>query len=89
MQRACDDACERWSRARDGWETIKFVLAHDQQPADSVVVNEAGSLRSLTYQGARSADMPTIVVVYRWSRTDVTIVEARFSAAVASFSGRA
>ena len=87
--KAYDDACERWTRASDALEAVKYVLVHDPEPPDSVVVDELGRVRALTWHGAKSADMPTIVVVYVWDTQNITILEARFSNAKAQQFGHA
>lgn len=86
---AFDAACNQWDRAEDGWETVKWVLAHDPEPADSYVLDDAGRHRVLTWQGASSAHMPTITVVYEWDNENVTILDARFENAKAQRFGHA
>lgn len=73
---AVDDACEKWERARDAWDSITWSLARD--PTVGAALNEAGTVRSLIFEGARSIKMPTVEVIYVHDRTTVTIVEATF-----------
>jgi hypothetical protein len=84
---AIDDAKQRWSRARDAWETITWTLAHDPQVGKPVT--ESGLTRSFTIDGARSIDMPTVTVLYAISRFELTIHDALFEDAKYAQAGRA
>ncbi len=85
---AYDDAVIRWARADDAWQGILWTIARDPL-AESRPLNESGSLRVLTSEGARSIDLPTLTIVYEYDDQYVTIKTARFSDAKTSFSSRA
>jgi len=82
------EAVQRWARADDAWKGVTWVLARDPV-SDSKPLNETGKLRVFTSEGARSIGLPTLTVIYEYDTQYVTIRDARFSDAKASFSGRA
>lgn len=53
-----DAAKQRWSRAKDAWETITWTLAHD--PEVGKPLTESGRTRTFTIDGARSISLPTV-----------------------------
>lgn len=85
---AHDAAIERWPRAEDAWQGITWTVARDPI-GESEALNEAGTLRALTSEGARSIGLPTLTIIYEHDRQYVTIKEARFTDAKAPFAGRA
>jgi hypothetical protein len=87
VSEAVDDARERWARADDAWNAVTWALMRD--PAVGVPLSETGKARALTFDGARSIDMPTIMVVYEFDAQFVTIKSARFEDAAATHAGRA
>jgi hypothetical protein len=87
VQSAVDDACERWERAAEAWDTVTWVLARD--PAAGVPLCEGGKSRALTVEGARAIKMPTIIVLYEVQRGLIIIHKARFEEAQALQAGTA
>ena len=86
VQRIVDEAMERWARAENAWETVQWALAHD--PTVGEPLTEGGTARALSFQGARSIDMPTVTVLYVIEPEFVTIHSARFEDAQAFQAGR-
>lgn len=84
---AIDAAKQRWSRAKDAWETITWTLAHD--PEVGKPLTESGRTRSFTIDGARSIGLPTVTVLYVTSRFELTIQDAKFEEAKFAQAGRA
>lgn len=82
-----DEACERWARADDVWQAVTWAVARD--PTVGVQLSESGNARSLTLDGARSIDAPTVTIVYTFDEHSVTIHRARFENARAMNAGRA
>ena len=87
VRKACDEACMRWTRAQDAWEGVTWAIVHDVNAG--APINEAGTLRALELDGARSNDTPTVWVLYGVDATVVTVHEARFSEAAVWKIGRA
>jgi hypothetical protein len=85
---AYDHAITRWARADDAWQGITWTIARDPI-GESIPLNESGTLRVLTSEGARSIDLPTLTVIYEYDDHYVTIKDARFTDAKASFASRA
>lgn len=86
-QQSLDDACMRWTRADDAWQAITWAILHDVSVGTPI--NEAGILRALELDGARSNDTPTVWVLYGVEPTVLTVYEARFSEAAHWQAGRA
>lgn len=86
-QRAVDAAMTQWSRANDAWESITWVLARDPEYGEPVT--ESGQVKSLTLQGGRSIDLPTVTVIYTIEQRAVVIHSARFANARAAYVGHA
>lgn len=84
---AVNAACIRFERAEDAWESLKFVLAHD--PTVGTPETESGTIRSLEWHGARSAKLPSVVVLYRIDEPQVTILAVDFYEAPYEREGRA
>ena len=87
VQKSADDAAEKWTRAEDAWEAVKWSLARD--PAIGDPLSEGGRTRSFAYEGAVASDMPTIIVLYEFDDGFVTIVSVRFEDARSPQAGRA
>ena len=77
VQAAADDAFERWVRAEDAWDSVKWLLARDPTIGDPL--SEGGRARTFTYDGAIASGMPTIAVLYEFDDQHVTIVSAKFA----------
>jgi hypothetical protein len=77
---AADDAFDKWARAEEAWDSVKWVLARD--PSVGMPLTEGGRLRAFTYVGGWAYDMPTIVVLYEVDAHYVTIKSAKFETAV-------
>jgi hypothetical protein len=82
-----DQARDKWIRADDVWTAVTWVLARD--PTVGYPLSESGSVRAFTYDGARSAKMPTVVVVYTIDATDITIRATTWSDAKFPAAGHA
>lgn len=85
---ALDAACERWARAMDAWEAIKWSVAHDPED-ETTSLSDDGHTRLLVSEGAASIGWPTIAIVFEYNRYNITILEAQFSNAKAPQPGRA
>lgn len=84
---AYDDACEIWERADHAWLTVEFTIARD--PEAGRALNEAGTLWAYTFQGAGSAKLPTLTVIYRFDAQTVDVIKAQFLKPKAHLVGRA
>jgi hypothetical protein len=87
VSEAVDNARERWSRTDDAWDSVIWALSRD--PAVGEPLSEGGRARALTFHGATSIDMPTIIVIYEFDAQLVTIRSVHFEAAEATHAGRA
>lgn len=76
VQRAVDDACDRWPRAAEAWEALTWALARD--PEHGTALNERGDRRAVTLEGARSIGLPTLTAVYRVEVRRVVVERVRF-----------
>ena len=86
-QDAADEAFERWTRAEDAWEAIKWALSRD--PFLGTPLTETGQARAFTLQGRWAWDMPTITVLYEIDANYVTIKSAKFEDAQTGPAGTA
>lgn len=86
VQHAVDDACERWSRAADAWDALLWALARDATLLGTAL-NEGGSRRAVTLEGARSIDLPTLAAVYRVEPRRVVVERVRFADAKSPRAG--
>jgi hypothetical protein len=84
---ACDDATERYDRAEDAIKTVEWTLAHD--PQIGAPLNEAGTIRSVTLDGAQSIGLPTVTVVYEVDAETITIHDMKFEDSKYAAAGRA
>lgn len=82
-----DSACVKWERGEHVWRTVELILAHD--PEVGTPSSESGATRSFTWEGAYSARLPTVTVIYTFNKTDVTVQATRWSDAVGARYGRA
>ncbi|WP_137113338.1 hypothetical protein [Mesorhizobium sp. GR13] len=87
VQQAYDDACEKWTGAEYAWNAATFVVLRD--PKIGEPLNESGSVRSFTFDGARSRNIPTLILIYECEGDTTTIRAARFSDAKYTVAGRA
>ena len=78
-QQANDDANARWLGAKQAWEAVLQVLMYD--PTFGTNINEAGTLRTFTFQGAKSLDMPTVQVLYQDNNPYVEVLDLKYSEA--------
>jgi hypothetical protein len=85
--RAVDDAKLRWPRADDAWNAVTWVLARD--PEIGMPLNESGTTRAFTLDGARSIGLPTVTVVYVFDPNTVVIRDVLFEEATYGQSGLA
>lgn len=86
-QEAYDLAVDKWSGADEVWQAMEWTLLHD--PHAGAPLNEEGSLRSHTIDGARSRGWPTVTVLYRIENPYITFLEADFTEASYGQSGNA
>lgn len=84
---AYDDACEKWARADDAWLAAEWTIVHD--PMAGMAMNEGGTVRAFTFEGAKSIGLPTLTIVYGYDRRNITIYNARFVEPTATRFGRA
>lgn len=84
---ARDEAECQWPRTMDAWEAVTWTLIRDE--ACGAALNETGTLRGYVWDGARSAQLPSIDVIYEIQATDIVIKDARFYEAPYHYSGRA
>lgn len=54
-----------------------------------MALNEGGTLRAFTFEGAKSVGLPTLTVVYGCDLQNITIHDARFEEPRATVIGRA
>jgi hypothetical protein len=88
VSRVLDDAKDRWWRAQDAWDTVRWVIARDPEGA-GMAVTESGATRSFTFDGARSIGLPTVTVLYEIQLFEVIVHDALFADAKFAQSGRA
>ena len=77
VETALEEASEKWSRAREAWEVVVWVLARD--PTCGSPLAEGGQARTFVYEGSWAHDMPTIGVLYVIEYPYITIRAARFA----------
>ena len=83
---ALDAALGRWSRAIDAWEAVTRVIARD--PEVGIPLSERGALRTYTFDGVRSLDLPTVTILYEVTDEVIIIRDARFTESRHSDAGR-
>ena len=69
---------DKFERAKEAFEAIKWAIARD--PENGIPLNGGGIFAWFT-QGARSIDLPTVVVVYTVTGNEITIKAVRFAEA--------
>ena len=84
---ARDEAEQKWTRAGDAWDAIVWVVLRD--PKAGTLVLESGNIRALTFQGARSINMPDVTIVYEVIGDETVVKEALFKESSNQFSGSA
>lgn len=82
-----DEAESLWPRATDSWEAVTWTLVHDETCGRPL--NEQGTIRGYVWDGARSAKLPSVEVIYEIQNTDIVIRDARFFEAPYHHHGRA
>lgn len=87
VSEAVDDAHEKWARADDAWDAVKWVLARDPEVGDPVT--ESGRTRSFVLDGARSIGLPTVHVIYEMQNPYIIVHDAKFEEAKYGQAGRA
>ena len=80
-------ACQKWNNAALVWEHVTWALARD--PKIGRPLNEEGTLRLLSWVGARSVDMPDVELMYRLENPTIRLLEVIFKDAKSAFSGTA
>lgn len=87
-QQALDAAAVlQWARAADAWDALTWVIARDPQAGEPLM--ESGSVRAYEMVGARSIQLPTLVIIYQITAWGIVIHEAQFREADAAYAGRA
>ncbi|MEM6712416.1 MAG: hypothetical protein AAF590_09055 [Pseudomonadota bacterium] len=76
VQNKRDEAETRWSGAETAWDAVTLVLAYDPEIGEPL--NEAGTLRTFVLQGARSNDMPDIVVIYEDRNPTIEVIDVKY-----------
>jgi hypothetical protein len=84
---ALDKARNKWRRTDDAWDAATWVVLRD--PEYGIALNEAGSIRSFTYVGAKSIDMPDVTIIYEVRNDTTIILDALFKDATYTQSGTA
>ena len=74
VRRAVNDAEDRWERGFDSWEAITWTVARDPQVGRKMT--EDGSVRSAIFDGARSAKMPSVEIIYRFDDEKIMVLGA-------------
>jgi hypothetical protein len=87
VQVARDEAALKWARADDAWEAITWTVSRDEACGSSL--NDTGTIRGYIWDGARSADLPSVEIIYEIQATDIVIRDARFYDAPFYQHGRA
>jgi hypothetical protein len=73
---AIDAARNRWQRAEDAWDALEWTMARDPEMGEALT--ESGNTRSLTLDGARSIDLPTVTAVYELENSRITVTAVQF-----------
>ena len=87
VQRAVDDACDRWARAGEAWDVLTWALARDAVFLGTPV-DEGGLRRAVVLEGARSIGLPTLAALYRIGARQVLVERVRFTDARSPLTGR-
>jgi len=66
---------------------VEWAIVRD--PGSGKALNEAGTLRAFTFEGAKSIGLPTLTVVYECDAQNITIHDALFAEPRATVIGRA
>lgn len=84
---ASNEAEDIWSRADDAVIALEWALMHDPNAGDPIT--ESGETRVIVYQGAKSAQMPTITAVYSFSTETLFLHDLKFDEPKAQMHGTA
>ncbi len=83
---AVNDAEGRWKRGVDAWEAVTWTAA--RAPEAGRPLDLDSSLRVLVFDGARSIDMPSVAITYRFDQNTIEVVDASFYDAPHHYAGR-
>lgn len=78
-RQARNEAEAKWSGAVMAWEALTLILAYD--PEFGAVIGESGKVRTFVWQGARSADMPDIQVIYEDNDPYLEVIDLKYKTA--------
>jgi hypothetical protein len=87
VQRAVDEAEDKWPRARDSWEAVTWIVARD--PKAGKPATESGRIRAFTFEGASSIGLPSVTVIYEITDEAIVVHDATFMDARHGPAGRA
>jgi hypothetical protein len=73
---AADDALEKWDGAELAIQALEWGLSRDEIAGDPI--HEGGKVRSVTLDGARSRNIPSVTVIYETDPQTVTLHSAFF-----------
>lgn len=86
-QEACDAALEKWERADEAIQIIEWVILRDEKIGDPLF--ETGNIRTVTVDGARSAHLPKVTILYEITDTVIVFHSMNFEDATYAQAGRA
>lgn len=75
-RKAANEAEDIWGRTDDAVIALEWALMHDPKAGD--VITESGETRVIVYQGAKSAQMPTITAIYSFSTETLFLHDLKF-----------
>jgi hypothetical protein len=85
VRNAVNDAEDKWKRGFDSWEAVTWTAARD--PEAGTPLDLDSSLRVLVFDGARSVDMPSVTIIYRFDDDYITVLDASFYDAPHHYAG--
>jgi hypothetical protein len=70
-------------------ESVRITWTAARDPDSGRPLDLDSSLRSLVFDGARSIDMPSVEIIYRFDANLITIIDASFYDAPHLYAGHA
>ena len=87
VTKAVEDAREKWRRFEDAWDLTIWILCRD--PTAGSPVTESGATRVFVLEGARSIELPTVILLYHYDSQYVTGRDVQFMDAKYGQAGQA